>query len=47
MYWLAINREPVSREKLLEDIIPQPMKNVLQEALMHLARRSLDRSVRH
>jgi WD40 repeat protein len=41
MYWLAINREPVSIEELCNDIIPQPTQRDLQDALEHLTRRSL------
>ncbi|MEH2172886.1 NB-ARC domain-containing protein [Nostoc sp.] len=41
MYWLAINREPVSLSEIREDIVsPIPPQNLL-EALESLARRSL------
>jgi WD40 repeat protein len=41
MYWLAINREPVSLSELREDIVsPVPLQKLL-EALESLARRSL------
>lgn len=42
MFWLAINREPVSFPELLEDIVPQPrLRQKLQESLNSLVRRSL------
>lgn len=44
MYWLAINRESVSRQELLQDIIPQPMPNVFQAAITHITERSLIQS---
>ncbi|MBW4676749.1 MAG: NACHT domain-containing protein [Desmonostoc geniculatum HA4340-LM1] len=47
MYWLAINREPVSITELNEDIIPisPNSKRVIQNALEDLKRRSLIESV--
>lgn len=46
MYWLAINREPVSVSQLQADIIPLVAKSELLEALESLLRRSLiERSV--
>ncbi|RAM49875.1 MAG: hypothetical protein C6Y22_20120 [Hapalosiphonaceae cyanobacterium JJU2] len=41
MYWLAINREPVSRSELQEDIVSSIPSKKLLEALESLARRSL------
>ena len=41
MYWLAINREPVSAQKLQENIIPTGSQPTLLEALESLERRSL------
>ena len=41
MYWLAINREPVSCQELREDIVPQPVLNDLLASLERLRRRSL------
>ena len=41
MYWLAINREPVSVSKLQEDILPLISKQKLIEALKSLERRTL------
>lgn len=41
MYWLAINREPVTVQELLDDIIPPILKTRLLEALTGLAGRSL------
>lgn len=41
MYWLAINREPVSPSQLQEDIVPTVSKSKLLEALEFLVRRSL------
>ncbi|MBD3883967.1 NACHT domain-containing protein [Phormidium tenue FACHB-886] len=41
MYWLAINREPVTVQELLEDIIPPVLKHRLLEALTGLVGRSL------
>jgi len=41
MYWLAINREPVSVRELLEDIVPPVQKPRLLEALRGLVGRSL------
>ena len=41
MYWLAINREPVSCADLREDMIPQPAVSELLEALSGLKKRSL------
>ncbi|WP_414587721.1 NB-ARC domain-containing protein [Scytonema sp. PCC 10023] len=41
MYWLAINREPVSLSELREDIISQVPPQKLLEALESLVRRSL------
>ena len=40
MYWLAVEREPVSLEDLLDDILPQVVKKELVEALTSLRRRS-------
>ncbi|BAZ70773.1 WD-40 repeat-containing protein (plasmid) [Fischerella sp. NIES-4106] len=40
MYWLAINREPVSRSELQEDIVSSIPSKKLLEALESLARRS-------
>lgn len=41
MYWLAINREPVSLSELREDLIPTVPQAQLLEALESLGRRSL------
>ena len=41
MYWLAINREPVTAQELLNDIIPPLSTNQLLEALTGLVGRSL------
>ncbi|MBE9178506.1 NACHT domain-containing protein [Oculatella sp. LEGE 06141] len=41
MYWLAINREPVTVQELLDDIIPPVLKPRLLEALTGLIGRSL------
>jgi WD40 repeat protein/GTPase SAR1 family protein len=41
LYWLAINSEPVSVTQLLEDLVPEPTKAKLLEALESLKRRSL------
>ncbi len=41
MYWLAINREPVSALELLDDIVPIVSKSKLLEALCSLRWRSL------
>jgi WD40 repeat protein/GTPase SAR1 family protein len=41
LYWLAINSEPVSVTQLLEDLVPEPTKSKLLEALESLKRRSL------
>ncbi|GAB1540554.1 NB-ARC domain-containing protein [Scytonema sp. NUACC21] len=41
MYWLAINREPVSRSDLKEDIVSPIPANRLLECLESLVRRSL------
>jgi WD40 repeat protein len=41
MYWLAINREPVSVQELQEDIVPPVAKPRLLEALKGLVGRSL------
>ncbi|TBR57039.1 hypothetical protein B4U84_26805 [Westiellopsis prolifica IICB1] len=41
MYWLAINREPVSRSELQADIVSSIPSKKLLEALESLARRSL------
>lgn len=41
MYWLAINREPVSPKELLADIIPSVSISTLLEALESLVQRSL------
>jgi WD40 repeat protein len=41
MYWLAINREPVSVQELLDDIVPPVQKPRLLEALRGLVGRSL------
>lgn len=45
LYWLAINREPVSLVSLQTDFIPQPQSAALLEALVSLERRCfLERS---
>jgi len=41
MYWLAIEREPVSLEKLQENILPKVSKKDLLEVLTSLRRRSM------
>lgn len=41
MYWLAINREPISPDRLQSDIVPSPSGSNLLEALVSLAGRSL------
>jgi WD40 repeat protein len=41
LYWLAINREPVSVQELLDDIVPSAPKMRLLEALRGLVGRSL------
>jgi len=41
LYWLAINREPVSVQELLDDIVPSVPKMRLLEALRGLVGRSL------
>jgi WD40 repeat protein len=41
MYWLAINREPVSSDDLQADIVPSPLRSSLLEALISLSGRSL------
>ncbi len=41
MYWLAINREPVSPDRLQADIFPSPSRSSLLEALVSLSGRSL------
>ncbi len=41
MYWLAINREPVSFQELQEDLVPEVSTSKLLEALSSLLRRSL------
>ncbi len=41
MYWLAINREPVSHVELMEDIVSVTVKQQLLDALKSLARRCL------
>jgi WD40 repeat protein/transcriptional regulator with XRE-family HTH domain len=41
MYWLAVEREPVSLEDLLDDILPPMTMKELVEALTSLRRRSL------
>lgn len=41
MYWLAINREPVTIKELQEDIMPPASKPELLQALESLGRRSL------
>jgi WD40 repeat protein len=41
MYWLAINREPVTISKLQEDLVPSVSKRNLLEAVESLLRRSL------
>ena len=41
LYWLAIHTEPVSIEQLVDDLVPQPSKPALLEALESLIRRSL------
>jgi WD40 repeat protein len=45
MYWLAINREPVTIATLLEDIVPQPSRARLLESLEDLRGRSLVETV--
>jgi hypothetical protein len=46
MYWLAINREPVSVQELQDDIVPPVTKPRLLEALKGLVGRSSDRNQR-
>lgn len=41
MYWLAINREPVSLNELQADLVPSPVTSVLLETLESLTGRSL------
>ena len=41
MYWLAINREPVSSDRLQADIVPPPLRSSLLEALVSLSGRAL------
>lgn len=41
MYWLAVNREPVSHVELAADIVTAPAKQQLLEALKSLGRRGL------
>ncbi len=41
MYWLAINREPVSTQELGEDLVPRVSRVKLLEALNCLGKRSL------
>ncbi len=41
LYWLAINHEPVLVEQLQADLVPEPAKAKLLEALESLKRRSL------
>jgi len=41
MYWLAINREPVSTQELGEDLVPKVSRVKLLEALNFLGKRSL------
>ncbi len=41
MYWLAINREPVSLIELLADLVPKVRKSEILAALASLQRRSL------
>lgn len=41
MFWLAIDREPVTLNDLFADIVPMPNKNLLFEALTSLNWRSL------
>jgi WD40 repeat protein len=41
MYWLAIEREPVSSDRLQADIVPSPCRANLLEALVSLSRRAL------
>lgn len=41
LYWLAINSEPVSVEQIQADLVPEPTKAKLLEALESLKRRSL------
>ncbi|NET59937.1 MAG: hypothetical protein F6K47_28450 [Symploca sp. SIO2E6] len=41
MYWLAINREPVSTQELGEDLVPMVSRGKLLEALNFLGKRSL------
>ena len=41
MYWLSIEREPISFPEIQEDIIDNVSNRELQEALRSLRRRSL------
>jgi WD40 repeat protein len=41
MYWLAVNREPVSHSELAADVVSVPSKQQLLEALQSLSRRCL------
>jgi WD40 repeat protein len=41
LYWLAINSEPIFVAQLIEDVVPEPSKAKLLEALESLKRRSL------
>ncbi len=41
LYWLAINREPVLIEELVEDILPPLSQSLLQDEVHSLVRRSL------
>nr|RNJ66578.1 MAG: hypothetical protein EDM05_24915 [Leptolyngbya sp. IPPAS B-1204] len=41
MYWLAVNREPVSHAELAADIVAAPVKQQLLDALQSLGRRCL------
>ncbi|EDX83196.1 hypothetical protein S7335_375 [Synechococcus sp. PCC 7335] len=41
MYWLAINREPVSIDELMKDLLPSISKHKLRVALSTLSKRSL------
>ena len=41
MYWLAINREPIQFEELIEDLVPRFTKIEVRGALNHLCRGKL------
>lgn len=46
LYWLVINQEPILVAPLQQDLIPQPSKATLLEALESLKRRSLIETVK-